>query len=1255
MKLSNQQLQNLDQKKIHQTTLDEFQAEQQYKAGVTPNKLRMIPPMNFQKVNNTTSQDEDSDDARVPNEFQDFSAGRKERQNDALLIKIIEPDKRKQAKGLQCANELKTHSEQSRGYKEIANQKQQLIPFHTLQTTNEQVDKEVKDLRQLDFKQIMELSNAVLQKQQEIAVGSQTTKNKKKFSTKASNINLTLNEQGYSNLTIKQQAKLFRNEQRQSKENFVKDCKIQEIKKTPNLNATLSSLQNHGSFLMSQMNINDYQNDGNFSPKQGSLDFSRMMMSESTSKMRLSDSKEYERLFNQQSEQKRSANIESRQRNNSTDHSKSRNQVSQQNALKKQSKSHFTEQDQNQIRIPELRTMAPQNMEKLNSNQLSQINLIQCNNKNDQSLNLQLSANRREGFSEELERIDEVTSSNQKGNNDKLKKKIVEQQLKIYKQSKKQSQGRKSPFGNISKLQAQNSSTQITNYSRLYQQQAQWVKQRKEYQPPNFEEQELEHCTFKPEISKSPIRIKSSEREQQNSAARRSYQEFAKDQVHLEKLKEEKLRQLRENFINDQLIKIQNKKRQKQLKGNGSRERDQSNLSSMDFLQRSQAFEQKKEEHLSVLQEKYYGSSSRWASRSGSRELSKSRHNISTEEVVQRLYNHRRIQSTNNHDAQTTAIGENIALKFQEVSLNQKSLQYVSQRLHKDIDQALKDCKIKDDQISYNQFLKFMFSMGYKPRTYASEAVFEKQRKLETKLWDRITNNGDYKKVHILTLKIFFTAIEGVFFPWMIESSPPKDEDQKQKQDIVVFLQDQEEAALISKKYFVLLQNRRRHLDEESSKQRSKSRDNRLNQSYQNLSSNYFDKGQSSRGNLNITISMKQQKEHADSLIQRGRYQQEKLEYLQQLKQQQELDDCTFKPFTNRRNNFTIDNQLTIDDKFSQLHLKDHTRSRSKELKPADEIEYERAQTECSFAPQQYSSSKKLNSKQPSISGPLNFINQTSGQRNLEQQLVKENSENKKIVDSQKQKYTLFSPQRSENKHKPVLSPKILYKTDNNPNNLYYPQTKVKAQTNKNTKPMVTDSLNATLNKSRENLIRSKQNTQKSPSSSHSSLLQSQNKFKPVLQSSVIKDRSDMLNKDISPHLTKNDSNLRSNNFSPKQRVESPPHRDTLNSSIDRQITSVSPNSQGQSETQNKVSTQQQQQNQQLAYIPPPIPLLYLDVNLGDDKMQRIIINEGDNIQFIVDEFCSRYNLNRKKKAKLERAIDQQLAGHLHSIQEEDC
>jgi hypothetical protein len=37
---------------------------------------------------------------------------------------------------------------------------------------------------------------------------------------------------------------------------------------------------------------------------------------------------------------------------------------------------------------------------------------------------------------------------------------------------------------------------------------------------------------------------------------------------------------------------------------------------------------------------------------------------------------------------------------------------------------------------------------------------------------------------------------------------------------------------------------------------------------------------------------------------------------------------------------------------------------------------------------------------------------------------------------------------------------------------------------------------------------------------------------------------------------------------------------------------------------------------------PEPVPLLFLDVNLGGSHLARLVINEGDNIDKIVDEFA---------------------------------
>ena len=62
------------------------------------------------------------------------------------------------------------------------------------------------------------------------------------------------------------------------------------------------------------------------------------------------------------------------------------------------------------------------------------------------------------------------------------------------------------------------------------------------------------------------------------------------------------------------------------------------------------------------------------------------------------------------------------------------------------------------------------------------------------------------------------------------------------------------------------------------------------------------------------------------------------------------------------------------------------------------------------------------------------------------------------------------------------------------------------------------------------------------------------------------------------------------------------------------------------------------------------IPVLFLDVNLGKDRMQRLIIYEGDNVQKVIDEFSKLHKLNTKKRTKLEKAIEKQLNGHLPCI-----
>lgn len=50
-------------------------------------------------------------------------------------------------------------------------------------------------------------------------------------------------------------------------------------------------------------------------------------------------------------------------------------------------------------------------------------------------------------------------------------------------------------------------------------------------------------------------------------------------------------------------------------------------------------------------------------------------------------------------------------------------------------------------------------------------------------------------------------------------------------------------------------------------------------------------------------------------------------------------------------------------------------------------------------------------------------------------------------------------------------------------------------------------------------------------------------------------------------------------------------------------------------------------------------PILFLDVNLGKGKVDRLIIMDGDDPMEIADKFCLLHKVDGKKKKKLINVI----------------
>lgn len=63
-------------------------------------------------------------------------------------------------------------------------------------------------------------------------------------------------------------------------------------------------------------------------------------------------------------------------------------------------------------------------------------------------------------------------------------------------------------------------------------------------------------------------------------------------------------------------------------------------------------------------------------------------------------------------------------------------------------------------------------------------------------------------------------------------------------------------------------------------------------------------------------------------------------------------------------------------------------------------------------------------------------------------------------------------------------------------------------------------------------------------------------------------------------------------------------------------------------------------------------PKLYVDVNIGRQGMERIVVYEGDTADSLATDFCVSNGLNIEMQQKLKVLLDQQIAGVLPKIME---
>jgi len=65
-------------------------------------------------------------------------------------------------------------------------------------------------------------------------------------------------------------------------------------------------------------------------------------------------------------------------------------------------------------------------------------------------------------------------------------------------------------------------------------------------------------------------------------------------------------------------------------------------------------------------------------------------------------------------------------------------------------------------------------------------------------------------------------------------------------------------------------------------------------------------------------------------------------------------------------------------------------------------------------------------------------------------------------------------------------------------------------------------------------------------------------------------------------------------------------------------------------------------------------PLLFVDINLGGDEQERIVVYEGDTAVQLAHNFCQEHNLDEETQEKLQELLEQQMAGVLPKVDEEE-
>jgi hypothetical protein len=597
-----------------------------------------------------------------------------------------------------------------------------------------------------------------------------------------------------------------------------------------------------------------------------------------------------------------------------------------------------------------------------------------------------------------------------------------------------------------------------------------------------------------------------------------------------------------------------------------------------------------------------------------------------------------------------------------EKNINESNIEYLIHRFNKEFEPTFESIAQQgedepSDILNYRQLGELLFDMGFLSGSSSSESD---ERILLSSMWTGLggaQNEGLNKEV----IRAFLLAVEGVKITDSVKATTEEEFGQMKDGE---FYPD---CPKIGKHFRLMYLNRIRH-SKDGTKRRALRIESEVNQdcTFQPIIS---DNTQS--------LALKYRQKIAEN-YQGGKIsvldiltaQTNKQQWIEETKKElenKESEECTFHPMTNENIQARPDESIEVTgDKCNDLYQISKVKQKNKIDKTKDEYEFEKASQECTFQPNTNKTSKARDANP-------HYVNQRSITENLERmKRAREEKDFKKKMTERGFGESSYVPQPKKVVNKPTnYQVRVAKKTTKASVKATDGSSRVSRQKKEETKSYAKAQK---LDKERRspgmrNAVKGTVSSQnkKRATPTYNPLPQEQQQVKrnnqvrayehpeyeQMQEPEQIYDSVEQDEEEIRHHLGHDDEPLI------EDEQQTPEDQYIEHQDIGRYAEPQDSPEQEELELELELEQQQQDDDQQPNELPEaegedgPNPLLFVDVNLGPGRAERIVVYEGDTAEQLADEFTTKHGLDENLKDKLVKLLENQIAGLLARIDEE--